>query len=359
MTKRDATRQIQGVSPRDIFGEAAGEPATPGSYGRPPEGFRLPSRTGLGPVRLQISDLARSLDYYQEVLGLRVRRQSTSRATLGTPSTADLVELVQRPGIHPSPGRARTGLFHFAILLPDRPSLGRFARHLGKLGAAAGSSDHLVSEALYLRDPDNLGIEVYVDRPRAEWRRLGRELMMATDPIDMPGLLEAAGPEPWVGIPADTVMGHVHLHVGDLVRAQAFYSDGLGFDQTVWSYPGALFLGAGGYHHHLGTNLWAGPRATRPPSDEAQLLEWTIDLPTSADLAQAVENLEQGQHEPQWQEVSEIGPSVTVRDPWGTVVKIRVSEVAREEPDVEPEGSKTDLAARSLGDSSAQGGSSS
>ena len=360
MTEENATRQSLGVSTRDIFGEASGaEPATPGSYGRAPTGYRLPSTTTLGPVRLLIADLGRSLDYYQQVLGLQVLQQTASGAVLGAPPATGLVELVERPGIRPSPGRARTGLFHFAILLPDRASLGRFARHLGQMGAGAGSSDHLVSEALYLQDPDNLGIEVYADRPRTDWRRVGRELMMATDPIDMQGLLEAAGTEPWKGMPAGTTMGHVHLHVGDLGTAKAFFSEGLGFDRTVWGYPGALFLGAGGYHHHLGTNLWAGPRATRPSSDEAQLLEWTIDLPTSADLAEVVESLERGQHDPEWHEESKIGPSATVRDPWGTGVRLRALEALREEPNAASEGSETNPAASRVGLSSAQGGSSS
>lgn len=350
----------EGVSTRDIFGEATGaEPATPGSYGRAPAGFRLPSATGLGPVRLQIADLGRSLDYYQRVLGLQVLQQASSRAQLGTPSGTELVELTERRGIRPSPGRERTGLFHFAILLPDRASLGRFARHLQQLGVAAGASDHLVSEALYLRDPDNLGIEVYSDRPRTDWRRVGRELMMATDPIDMHGLLEEAGSEAWKGVPAATVMGHVHLHVGDLSWAKAFFSEGLGFDQMVWEYPGALFLGAAGYHHHLGTNIWAGPRATRPSSDEAQLREWTIDLPTSADVAAVVGSLEEGRYDPELQEDTEIAPAVTVRDPWGTGVRIRAVEAVREEPTADSEGAETDLAASRVGLSSAQEGSSS
>ncbi|MBZ0111443.1 MAG: VOC family protein, partial [Thermoanaerobaculia bacterium] len=190
---RKADRETPGVSTRDIFGEATGtSPATPGSYGQTPAGFRLPSATGLGPVRLQIADLSRSLDYYQRVLGLQVLQQTGSSARLGTLQGTGLVELTERRGLRPLPGQGRTGLFHFAILLPDRAFLGRFALYLEQLGVAAGASDHLVSEALYLRDPDNLGIEVYTDRPRTAWRRTGRELMMATDPIDMDGLLEAA-----------------------------------------------------------------------------------------------------------------------------------------------------------------------
>ena len=130
--------------------------------------------------------------------------------------------------------RMGSPLFHFAILLPDRPSLGRFVRHLGDIGARAGAGDHLVSESLYLQDPDNLGIEVYADRPRVTWRRIGRELMMATDPLDIPGLIQAGGQLPWEGMPAGTTIGHVHLHVGDLQRAATFYSEALGLDRMVW-----------------------------------------------------------------------------------------------------------------------------
>ena len=323
MTKKPA-REVPGVSIRDIFGAIpGGEPATPGSYGRRPDGFRLPSATRLGPVRLQVADLARSLDYYQEVLGLELLQRTGSEGRLGTPSGSELVELEERSGISPAPRRGRTGLFHFAILLPDRSHLGRFVRHLGQLGVAAGSSDHLVSEALYLQDPDNLGIEVYADRPRAAWRRVGRELMMATDPLDLDGLAAAAGDDAWEGMPHGTQMGHVHLHVGDLSRAAAFYSTGLGFDQTVWGYPGALFLGAGGYHHHLGTNLWAGPTATRPSPDEAQLLEWSIDLPSTASLGAAVNSLEKSGYQVALEETAGLGPGATASDPWGTVVRLR------------------------------------
>jgi len=325
MTKK-LSRETDGVSTRNLFGEAtAAAPATPGSYGRPPDGYRLPSATGLGSVRLQVADLSRSLDYYQRVLGLQVLQQTSSGAQLGTASGTGLVELSERPGIRPSPGRGHTGLFHFAILLPARADLGRFARHLRQLGIAAGSSDHLVSEAFYLQDPDNLGIEVYADRPRTAWRRVGRELMMATDPIDLEGLLEAAGSEPWTGVPAETVMGHVHLHVGDLRRAAAFFSEGLGFDQTVWGYPGALFLGAGGYHHHLGTNLWAGPQAALPAPDEAQLLEWTIVLPTSDDLEAVGDRLQQSAYDVVREKIAGLGRTATTRDPWGTAVRLRVA----------------------------------
>lgn len=321
-------RNDSGVSTQDIFGAATGaQPAEPGTYGRPPSGFRLPEATHLGPVRLRVSDLDRSLAYYQRVLGLSVLEQNLGEAHLAHLGTADgavLVELAERPGARPAPPRGRTGLFHFALLLPDRASLGRFVRHLDGLGLAAGAADHLVSEALYLQDPDNLGIEVYADRPRATWRRLGRELMMATDPLDRRGLLDAAGDAPWDGMPDGAAMGHVHLHVGDLDRAAAFYGDGLGLDRNVWGYPGALFFGAGGYHHHLGTNLWAGRDATPPPEDEAQLLRWTVVLPDVPSLQAATASLEAAGGAVE----RTADDAVETRDPWGTPLRLTVEPTA-------------------------------
>jgi catechol 2,3-dioxygenase len=292
----------------------------------PPGGFRLPEATRLGPVRLQVGDLERSLAFYEGVLGLHRLERGASHARLGSPAPEKtaLVELYELRGARPVPERRRTGLFHFALLLPDRASLGRFVRHLGEIDVRAGAADHLVSEAFYLQDPDHLGIEVAADRPRSTWRRIGRELLMATDPVDIAGLLAASGGEPWSGIPAGTVVGHVHLHVGDLAAAAAFYSEALGFDRTVWEYPGALFLGAGGYHHHLGTNLWAGRDASPPEADEAQLLEWTLELPDAASSKAATDSLERGGHAVDRSRASESSePALSVRDPWGTRVRLR------------------------------------
>lgn len=298
------------------------EPALPGSYGQAPDGYRLPGATRLGPVRLQVSDLERSLAFYEGTLGFRVVGRDVSRALLGVQgSDAPLVELHARPGANPAPRRGRLGLYHFAILLPDRASLGRFVRHLWEIDARAGAADHLVSEAFYLQDPDNLGIEVYADRPRDAWRRNGRELVMATDAIDAAGLAAAAGDEPWTGMPAGTTIGHVHLHVGDLAAAAAFYSEALGFDRTVWGYPGALFLGAGGYHHHLGANTWAGAGATPPQASDARLLEWTIELPDDASLSTLERSITRGGYSVQRD--APTASELVVRDPWGTHIRLR------------------------------------
>lgn len=311
-----------GRSP-EIFGHKPGEPATPGSYGEPPKGYRLPDTTRLGPVRLQIGDLGRSVEYYETTLGLRLLDREAERAVLGTHGEAvPLVELWERRDTRPAGRRAQLGLFHFAILLPDRASLGRLVRHLEKLGVRPGAGDHLVSESFYLQDPDNLGIEVYADRPRDTWRRVGRQLMMATDPIDLNGILHAGGDVPWTGMPAGTIMGHVHLHVGDLERASGFYSDTLGFDRMVWNYPGALFLAAGGYHHHLGTNTWAGPDARAPDPDVAQLLEWTLVLPSQASLEEAETSLTRAGFSAAHDAAEPI--SFLTRDPWGTPLRLRL-----------------------------------
>jgi catechol 2,3-dioxygenase len=264
----------------------------------------------LGPVRLQVSDLSRSVHWYHEILGLSELSRERDVVAMGVDGAVEpLVVLEHRPGTVPLRPGSRLGLYHFAILLPDRPALGRFVQHLARVGARAGASDHLVSEALYLQDPDGLGIEVYRDRPRSEWQRTGKELMMATDPLDAVGLVAAANDELWTGMPPGTVMGHLHLHVGDIPRASDFYSQALGFDRMVWRYPGALFLGAGGYHHHLGTNTWA-PGASSPRSTDAQLLEWNIVIP---DPEAALSSL------------AEAGFRVDgtrALDPWGTPVRI-------------------------------------
>lgn len=314
-----------GATTHDIFGDAAGEqPATPGSYGEPPRGFRLPDATRLGPVHLQVADLARSRRFYEDVLGLRPLAAADGTALLGA-GARPLVALHERPGARPAPRGGRLGLYHFAILLPDRPALGRLVRHLAATGTRVGAGDHLVSEAFYLTDPDGLGIEVYADRPRTAWRRVGRELMMATDPVDVPAVVAAAGSTPWTGMPDGTVMGHVHLHVGAIPDAAAFYADALGFDRTVWSYPGALFLGAGGYHHHLGTNTWAGAGARPADADDARLLEWTIELPDAAAVDAAARSLTDAGHPA---ERAEDG-AVVARDPWGTAVRLRVPDSDR------------------------------
>ena len=288
------------------------------SYGVAPPRYRLPEATRLGRVVLQVSDVERSLGFYQQVLGLRVLARGGAAATLGAHGDDRvLVELRAGDGVKPL-ARPRLGLYHFAILLPSRAALGAFIRHLAGLHAQAGTADHLVSEALYLQDPDNLGIEVYADRPRSAWRTSGSELAMTTEPLDLASVVAEAGDTLWTGMPAGTVIGHVHLHVGDLEQAAVFYHEALGFDKMVWSYPGALFLAAGGYHHHLGTNTWARGALPATASD-ARLVEWAVVLPSAADVRAVTESLTE--HGITADASSHDG--AVARDPWGTAVRLR------------------------------------
>ena len=303
-----------GISPRDPGGSSTAP------YTVAPPGYRLHAGLRLGPVRLQVADMDRSISHYGRVLGLRAAEHDGASATLAAQGDkTPLIALHELRGATPVPRRGRLGLYHFALLLPDRASLGRFVAHLKALGEYAGSADHLVSEALYLTDPDGLGIEVYADRPRSSWRMQGRALAMATDPVDLDDLVRAAGGQPWTGAPPGTRMGHIHLHVGDLERAGAFYHAGLGLDRIVLNFPGALFMSAGGYHHHLGTNIWA---AGAPPAIEgdARLLEWTIELPERSDVAGAVRSLAASGHE-----VRQDAGDALAADPWGTNVRLTAS----------------------------------
>ena len=290
-------------------------PRAPLDYGIAPPVHRLPDATHLGAVHLLVSDLARSRAYYEEVLGLGALAVDRDRVTLGSRhDDRALVILHTRPGVTPA-RRGAFGLFHFAILLPDRAALGRFAAHLAALGIRAGMADHLVSEALYLSDPDGLGIEVYADRPRDSWRHRDRELAMTTDPLDLAAVVAAGGGIAWSGAPAGTTMGHVHLHVGSLDDGAAFYHRALGFDKMVWSYPGALFVAAGGYHHHLGTNVWA--RGPAPSASDAQLLEWQVIVPTEQDAADALASVHDAGYT-----VEPRADGGAALDPWGTRVRL-------------------------------------
>ena len=289
----------------------------PWSNGISSPAFRLPDSTHVGCVHLQVSDLRLSLAYYEQVIGLRVLAEANDVATLvARGDDRPLVTLHTVAGVTPA-RRGSYGLYHFAILLPDRSALGRFATHVASLNLRIGMADHLVSEALYLWDPDGLGIEVYADRPREMWQRRDGELVMTTDPLDLDDVIAAGRSLKWDGLPPGTTVGHVHLHVGNLNDAERFYSGGLGLDKTVWSYPGALFLSAGGYHHHLGTNIWSpGPA---PSPHDARLLEWELVMPSVEDAMAVGRNIRSAGYVPEY-----ANSDLSVVDPWGTRVRIRM-----------------------------------
>jgi catechol 2,3-dioxygenase len=241
----------------------------------------------MGLVELSVSDLDRSLAYWQDAIGLRVLSRENGTVELG--ADTPLLRFVEEPGARPAHGF--TGLFHVALLVPDRPSLGRFLAHTARERIPlTGLSDHAVSEAIYLRDPDHHGIEVYADRPREQWEgRVGE--LMTTIPLDAGSLLAEAGDGDFDGLPAGTTMGHVHLCVRDVDETIGFYRDRLGMGLTAQLGDQAAFLGAGGYHHHVGGNTWETRGAEPAPGGTARLLRFTVVLPDDEEVARLAEGV--------------------------------------------------------------------
>src|ERR671910_459136 len=255
----------------------------------------IPPDTSIGKVRLRVADLNDLTTFYERVIGLEAVDRGGDVTRLGAAQGEPLVELVGAPDAPPAPSFS-TGLFHLAILVPDRAELARSLQRVAGAGwRLTGASDHLVSEALYLQDPEGNGIEIYRDRPREEWRRNGGELAMATLPLDLEGVLGELdqGERHGDGMPSGTTMGHVHLQVADIPAAEGFYNCALGLDVMVRSYPGALFLSAGGYHHHLGLNTWQSQGAPPPPDGSLGLDRYELVLPDAAARDDAAARLAQ------------------------------------------------------------------
>ena len=252
----------------------------------------IPPDTAIGKVRLRVADVDGLAAFYERVLGLRAVDREGGVVRLGPEGGEQLVELEPAPGAPPAPGFS-TGLFHVAVLVPDRAELARSLKRVADAGwRLTGASDHLVSEALYLNDPEGNGIEIYRDRPRDQWERDGGELRMATLPLDLQSILGELGPgEEANGVAAGTTIGHVHLRVADIPAAGSFYNDGVGLDVTVRSYPGALFLSAGGYHHHLGLNTWQSEGAPPPPEGALGLDRYELVFPDEASRDEAADRL--------------------------------------------------------------------
>jgi catechol 2,3-dioxygenase len=239
-------------------------------------------QTTVGAVHLTVSDLTRSLDYYRGAVGFGVLEEGAGQASLGADGRELLVLVEERRA---RPGAGYTGLYHFALLVPERAELAAWLAHAARDRVAlVGLSDHFVSEALYLSDPDGHGIEIYRDRPREIWEdKVGTTLTtMPLDVDDLLAVLDDPETEPFEGLPAGTVMGHVHLKVAGIPETIDFYRDVLGFGLTAQLGEQAAFLSAGGYHHHVGANTWESARALPPPRDAAALRHATVVLPHNA-----------------------------------------------------------------------------
>lgn len=264
----------------------------------------------IGAVTLRVHDLAGLTAFYRDSIGLAVIAQDETSAALGAGGEV-LVRLVEGA----KPPTSRAGLFHLAILVPSRRDLADWLAHASATDIALeGASDHLVSEAIYLSDPEGNGIEIYRDRPRSAWPRRNGALVMATDRLDLEALLAEASPNGYRGLPAGTRMGHIHLRVGDTGAAEAFYSDALGLDVTV-RYPGASFLSSGGYHHHIAGNVWASRGAGPRGEGEAGLDSFDLVAHEAADyVAMRQHMLAAGG--------VETDEGLSIADPWGNRLRL-------------------------------------
>lgn len=286
----------------------------------------LPLALGLrlGPATLAVADRDRSLGFYRDFLGLTLLQEDARHGeptlTLGVDGQA-VLRLVVRPGIGRLP-RNVTGLYHAAILLPTRAALARIVLRLAEARYPFGASDHSVSEALYLDDPDGNGLEIYRDRPREQWAWRAGQVQMTTQPLDLESVVADLGDgEPrWATMPAGTTLGHLHLRVGDAEAAERFYADVLGFD-VVAVFPGARFMSVDGYHHHLGANCWESANGQPRSDDTGGLVEWEIVLPTTDDLVATARRLSAGGVTID----ARADGSLDILDPWQTRLVLRTA----------------------------------
>lgn len=281
--------------------------------------YRIHPEAHMGRVQLKVSQLERSITFYTEIIGLELLSRSEGRAEFGVEGSGVLLGIEEVANARILRPQSVTGLYHFAILLPSREALGTTLLHLAHTGMEIGQGDHLVSEAFYMNDPDGNGIEIYADRPRSQWQKDAKgEYVMATDPVDVDSLLKLAGE--WTGLPAGTIIGHVHLHVGNLPEARKFYVDGLGFDVVLHFGNAALFVSAGGYHHHMGLNTWAGVGAPAAPADAVGLRYFTLVYPNEEERSKAVAALQAAGFE-----VSETPEGPSALDPFGSRAVLTVA----------------------------------
>ncbi len=286
----------------------------------------LPATIALGHVHLAVADLDPMVVFYRDTLGLQLAYEF-SRSTVFLSASGRYpyqIALTAIPGASKPAGRS-AGLYHLALLLPNRAGLAGLVRHLHEVGwPLDGAADHSVSEAVYLRDPEGNGVELYADRERDRWQHRNGELVITTEPLDMEALLAEGARGAWSGLPAGAQIGHVHLRVADLQRAETFYRGVLGFAVVVRTYPGALFLAAGGYHHHLGLNTWAGSHLQPLAPGTRGLRMFTIRLPDAEALRRVVKRL-QGANRPIEAAVDHgVSQAVYVRDPDGIGVALAI-----------------------------------
>ncbi|WP_415281169.1 VOC family protein [Candidatus Nitrososphaera sp. FF02] len=289
------------------------------------ERFSIAQTMRIGHASLNVSDIQRSVDFYRDILGFNVvGRPSDEKAFLSTSGGSHLVELLQatNPMHDTIQQKKRAGLYHFAVLLPERKYLADMLQNLRDNRDKVhfdGLADHLVSESIYIRDPDFNGIEIYCDRPSSEWRWNGSQVEMATIGLDTENLLQESTSFGWKEMPTGTTIGHVHLHVQNLAKAMNFYHEILGLNLTA-TVPNAAFFAAGRYHHHIATNTWLGTDIAPASPNSVGLNHYSIELSNKKQLDDTIENL--SKHNIELQEQSEESNSVMLHDNDGIAIQL-------------------------------------
>jgi catechol 2,3-dioxygenase len=274
----------------------------------------------IGGAGMVVRDPDRVTAYYRDMLGLAVQEQTAQKATLGVGGIA-LLQLIRRPDVLPDDPR-EAGLYHTAFLMPTRADLARWILHAAKTRVPiTGASDHDVSEAIYLDDPEGNGVEVYSDRPREKWRRDGQSILQKTDPLDIDAILREIDPATatYAGAPEGLRIGHIHLRVGDVARAEAFYSGALGLDVTRRRF-GATFLSSGGYHHHVAVNVWHSNGAGIRNAKRAGLDWFAMEVNDQPTLDGVQKRLEAA-----GVAINEIPGGFAATDPWGTQIRFSIA----------------------------------
>lgn len=242
-------------------------------------------------IRLKVLDIEKSKEFYTKIMGFKVLESNKKEITFTTDGINSILSITQPKDVVPKLPR-RTGIYHFALLLPSRKDLGLFLKHIRDNDyPIIGGSNHGVSEAVYLQDPDDNGIEVYADIDSSLWKWKENQISMVSDPLDYKGIIDETGEAKWSGIPKDTIIGHIHLHVGDLEKAKDFYCNGLGFDLVMNMANSALFLSSAGYHHHIGLNIWNGINAPSLPDNSVGMEYYTLVFPDETTRENKINNL--------------------------------------------------------------------
>lgn len=270
-------------------------------------------------IALKVQDITRAIGFYTNILGFKILEEKEEEVILTVDGSTPIIRLISSKDIIPKIPR-RTGLYHFAILLPDNIQLGLFLKHIrDKAYPIIGGSNHGVSEAIYLEDPDDNGIEIYADLPSDLWRRNNDKIEMVTLPLDYNTLIEKTGDAQWKGMPSNAIIGHIHLHVADLEESKKFYIDGMGLDLVMEMPNSAVFLSSAGYHHHIAFNIWNGKGAEALPDNSVGMKYYTVKLPNEETRHDIVNNLENLGYN-----VFMESDNIFVKDPSNNLIKLLV-----------------------------------